>query len=76
MEHLAYDWRVRKLIQIDTQDSVHLDAQGAIDQDVGRTYQKCLLGEEANLVRSFAARSSFKVVSLSTTRTLMVGLVV
>ena len=40
-----------RLIQLDTQDPVHLDAQGAIDQDLGRAYQICLLGEKKPIWR-------------------------
>ena len=76
MFHLAYETlESARLIQIDTKDPVHLGAQGAIDQDLGRAYQKCPVGrKKANLARSYAARSSFIVVSIERARqeTLMV----
>ena len=69
MFHLAYKTRESaRLIQLDTQDPVHLDAQGAIDQDLGRAYQNACWEKEP----------IFIVVSIERVQqeTLMVGLVV
>ena len=35
-----------RLIERDTQDLVHFGARGAIDQDLGRAYQKCPVGRK------------------------------
>ena len=47
MFHLAYENRESaRLIERDTLDFVRFGAQGAIDQDLGRAYKKCLVGRK------------------------------